>query len=243
MSENFVNEYNKEASVSSLSDTEEPREVIVKVKKAETLIPKPEQSSGTKEVVPYTFDPKCVLKSYENPGRSDATSKNDYRTAGLSYSLKGKNFSPSNNYGAKEAYQYRGSLTSRGETSYMTIIDGDPAEFRRTNEYKGYAKEFEKRYCNDQKEVEQVTRDLDAKTTKIDSFIQELRNTNLDMILYKNKLARELEDVKNDLREAYNNILVLMNDRSKMKDQFSIYKVKISKLKGFLKTYQEDVQA
>jgi len=231
MTDNFIEQYKKEDSMSSLSGDEEPRPVRTK---------EPEQSSAAVSL--YTFDPKKVLKKYENPGDIRTMSKHEFRTITPSnYNLKEANYGLSHNYGIKETYQHREALTSR--PSYVGVLNEDPAESRKSSEYKEYAKEFDKRFSNDQKEMEQVTRDLNMKTNKIDNFIQELRNANLDMILYKNRLIRELEDVKNDLREAYNNILVLMNDRSNMKDQFSIYKVKLSKLKGFLKTYQEDAQA
>eukprot|EP00826_Nyctotherus_ovalis_P010887 TRINITY_DN12843_c0_g3_i3.p3 TRINITY_DN12843_c0_g3~~TRINITY_DN12843_c0_g3_i3.p3 ORF type:complete len:234 (-),score=100.86 TRINITY_DN12843_c0_g3_i3:1420-2121(-) len=233
MAENFIDEYNKEDSVSSVSGDEEPKKVFTQHKSPETAAPRPEQSAEVKEVAPYTFNPKDVLKGYD----SSARTRFDY-----SYSVKG--YSPSS-YGtrAKDAFQHRPkeSLTARGE--YVSVLNEDPSEYRRSSEYAGHAKEFDKKYDNSQREVEQVTRDLNAKTNKIDGFIQELRNPNFNMLLYKNRLERELEDVKNDLREAYNNISVLMNDRSNMKDQFCIYKVKLNKLKGFLKTYQEDAQA
>jgi hypothetical protein len=231
MTDNFIEQYKKEDSMSSVSGDEEPRAVKVK---------EPEQSSAA--IAPYTFNPKEVLKKYENPGHTKTASKHEFKTIGaLNYNLKGTSYSPSHNYETIKSYQHREPLTSR--PSYVSVFNEDPLEFRRSTEYKEYGKEFDKRFNNDQKEVEQVTRDLNAKTNKIDNFIQELRGANLDMILYKNRLARELEDVKNDLREAYNNILVLMSDRSSMKDQFSIYKVKLKKLKGFLNTYQEDAQA
>ena len=63
------------------------------------------------------------------------------------------------------------------------------------------------------------------------------------MILYRNRVVREIQDAQKDLREAYNNIIVLMSDRSKMRDQFCMFKMKINKLKGFVKTFQDDIQA
>lgn len=82
-----------------------------------------------------------------------------------------------------------------------------------------------------------------TRTKKLESFLKELQNADLDMILFRNKLVREIQDVENDLKEAYNNILVLMGDRSSMKDQFCIFKMKIKKIKGFVKTFQDDIQA
>ena len=62
------------------------------------------------------------------------------------------------------------------------------------------------------------------------------------MILFRNKLSREISDACNDLKEAHKNILVLMNDRSLIKDHFCLLYMKIHKLKGFSKSFQEDLQ-
>ena len=129
------------------------------------------------------------------------------------------------------------------DMSFLTTLGYKISECRNTDEYKGFAQEFEKQFGNDQKEMEQVTKDLNSRTTKLDNFLKELQGADLDMILYRNRLVREIQDVQNDLREAYNNIFVLMNDRSTMRDQFCIFKMKIKKLKGFVKTFQDDIQA
>jgi len=230
IADNFFKEYNKEDSISSVSSNEELKEVITKTK--ESFTPKLEPT----EITPYTFDPKEVIKKYDSPGKTNYPSTN----------YKPTTYSPSYSYGKKpkevNTHKSKIFINSKSTKLDWSVLNEDVVDHKRTNEYKVYAKEFDKKYNNDQREIEQVTRDLNAKTNKIDGFIQELRNTNIDMILYKNRLVRDLEEAKNDLKEAYSNILLLINDRSTMKDQFCIYNVKLSKLKEFIRTYQEDTQ-
>ena len=84
---------------------------------------------------------------------------------------------------------------------------------------------------------------LCLRVKRLEEFNKELSVVDIDMILFRNKMVREIEDACNDLKEAHRNILVLLNDRSIMKDEFCLLNMKIRKLKGYNKSFQEDLQA
>ena len=233
---------------------EDDKNVIAKSKQQaqqDTAAKKPNKPKNANKYTPYTFDPKVILEEYQNPEANVNANKPKYDYSalvagtGVGYSQKSNNYPQAVDYGSrgKDSYKMVDPYSAKSDFSYMASAVDDVASCRRSDEYKSYCQDFDKKNFHNQKEMEQVSKDLLGRTTRIDEFIQELMGANLDMILYKNRLARELEDVKNDLKEAYNNISVLMKERSTLKDQFSIYKVKIKKLKGCIGTFQEDNQA
>ncbi len=133
------------------------------------------------------------------------------------------------------------SLASGGAAMMMS---DDPTVARGTQDYKEFAKEFEREFGKDkmsQKEIESMTKRVEVRYKSLQAFVQELERGDVDMLLYRNKLIRELSDVQNDLREANSNVLVLMNDRANMKDTFCLLQVKVKKLKSMNKTLQEDI--
>ena len=250
MSDNYLEMYKNEGSESSYSSEEDDKNVIAKSKQQaqqDTTTKKPDKPKNPNKYTPYTFDPKSILEEYQSPETNANANKPkyDYSSSVVGYSQKSINYPQAVDYGSrgKDPYKMVDPYSAKFDFSYMASAVDDVASCRRSDEYKNYCQDFDKKYLNNQKEMEQVSKDLLGRTTRIDEFIQELMGANLDMILYKNRLARELEDVKNDLKEAYNNISVLMKERSSLKDQFSIYKVKIKKLKGCIGTFQEDNQA
>jgi len=234
MEDNFVDKYNEEVSESSIIDGEELKQNLLQTTEpAKNNPPSIPRHQNNAEIAPYTFDPKSVLKSTEsnsrevkyeiyNPSEPAHSSSRDFSYVKI----------PS-----KNPYTARVSDIQKD----ITMI-GDLNECRRTDEYKGFAQEFDKEYSGDQKEKEQVSKDLVTRTKKLEEFRRELENADLDMILFRNRLVRELDDVQNDMKEAYSHIVVLMDDRSNMKDQFCLFKMKIKKLKGFIKTFQDDIQ-
>jgi len=106
-----------------------------------------------------------------------------------------------------------------------------------------YAKKFKNIFDNDREGMNQLSNLLTSRVNRMEEFVKELETANLDTILFKNRLAREISDASNDLKEAQSNILVLMNDRLILKDQFCLFNMKIKKLKSFNKSFQEDLQA
>lgn len=252
MTEDYIAKYKEEESESSIvSEEDEFKEILAasKDKPAATTSSNSENSQRKNQFTPYTFDPKMVLKDLQPstgvnpvmPNQYTPTSLSDNKFTTGNFNMKG--------YGT---YVQAGYMQNKPkemfpqqipDMSFLTTLGENITECRKTDDYKGFAQEFEKQFGNDQREMEQVTKDLNSRTGKLDNFIKELQGADLDMILYRNRLVREIQDVQNDLREAYNNILVLMNDRSTMRDQFCIFKMKIKKLKGFVKTYLDDIQA
>jgi hypothetical protein len=243
MTENFIDKYNEEVSESSIVTEEEIAGKTNKTDKPPSAT-KPD-TRKREQLNYYTFDPKSVLKETERPAALPKYPKPQTETLG---------YKPA--YNSPVDYTYRhtkkpGSYSSSNsvtatfaqrpqDMSYLTVLGDD---FRKTDDYRGFSKEFEKEFGNDQKEMEYVSNELKNRTAKLDNFIKELQNADVDMILFRTRLVREIQDVQNDLKEAYNNILVLMGDRSNMKDQFCVFKMKIKKLKGFVKTFQDDIQA
>lgn len=246
MTENFVDKYNEEVSESSIVTEEDIGNKIETKDKPPTVPVKTEMRRAREQPDFYTFDPKSVLggvsepaplPKYPKPQTETLGYKPSYNPPTVDYAYRGikkpGTFSSSNAVTATFAQRPQ-------DMSYLTVLGDD---FRRTDDYKGFSKEFEKEFGNDQKEMEHVSNELANRTKKLDNFIRELQNADVDMILFRNRLVREIQDVQNDLKEASNNILVLMGDRSNMKDQFCVFKMKIKKLKGFVKTFQDDIQA
>lgn len=129
------------------------------------------------------------------------------------------------------------------EYQQETVFNGSLPDHHAADEYKDYEKKFENTFGNDKEEMSQLSGVLISRIERMEEFAKELGTAELDTILFKNRLAREISDACNDLKEAQNNILVLMNDRSILKDQFCLLHMKIKKLKGFNKSFQEDLQA
>lgn len=228
MKENYLNKHQEEVSESSIIiENESTKEMLSKdsnKKENNVTRVRPQEKFPI-----YTFDPKSVLRSTQP--KADAAIVRAHPDP--KYTNIKSNYTPT----------YVQMKTTQPDMSFLTTLGDNISECRKTNDYKTFAKEFEKQYGNDQREMERVSNDLNTRTAKLENFIKEVQGGDLNMILYKNRLVREIQDVQNDLKEAYNNILVLMNDRSTMKDEFCIFKMKIKKLKGFVKTFQEDIQA
>jgi len=242
MIDNFVNRYNEEVSESSIIGTgtheqgSPPKQQLPK-----SQSPAKEKFNSDNEIALYTFDPKSVLKEGSDVGVKYA------QNTPLGYSSSEAALGMGKSYAyektkAPYAAKIGDTLMQRQQDVTTLTVLGDLNECRRTDEYKGLAQEFEKEFLGDQKEMEQISRDLITRTKKLEDFQRELESADLDMILFRNRLMREIDDVQNDLKEAYNNILVLMKDRSNIKDQFCLFKIKIKKLKGFIKTFQDDIQ-
>lgn len=234
MKENYLNQYQDEISESSIVNEDENISEITTKNSGKTGASSGATRSQNK-FTPYTFDPKSVLRDTQPKATTGMARPYSIPAVESKYSAGNMktNYVPS----------YTQMRAPQPDMSFLTTLGDNVTECRKTDEYKAFAKEFEKQYGNDQREMERVTKDLNNRSAKLDNFMRELQGADLDMILYRNRLVRELQDVQNDLKEASNNILVLMTDRSTMRDQFCIFKMKIKKLKGFVKTYQEDIQA
>ena len=240
MTENYVDKYKAEDSESSIIDDEDSKlEQAPKADSHPVSSFKPENIDRSDKYQPYTFNAKEVLKE---SNKSDIPE--DYNPKRNMDFSNPKLMNNQMAYGNKDLYssQFANLMSQRQMDITSLTALGDIEQCRMTDDYKGFAQEFDRDFTSDQKEMEQVSKDLMVRTQKLDVFKGELENADLDMILFRNRLVREIEDVQNDFREAYNNILVLMGDRANMRDQFCLFKMKLKKLKGFIKTFQDDVQ-
>lgn len=260
MSTNYVDQYKDEVSESSIVEEDDHKDNNHPQPQLPRTDPRPETSSKEtssrdkgNEIAPYTFDPQAIIKESQNAGPTSLDKKygaNLFTQKPLGYSPSEPGFGSSANFSygkfrTKDSYTTRiGDQLSQRQSDLTSLTAlGDLEECRRTEDYKGFAQEFDKEFTSDQKEMEQVSKDLMMRTKKLEAFKKELEGADLDMILFRSRLVREIDDVQNDLKEAYNNILVLLGDRSGMKDQFCLFKMKLKKLKSFIKTYQDDIQA
>jgi uncharacterized protein YeeX (DUF496 family) len=125
----------------------------------------------------------------------------------------------------------------------MTFSVEGESVIGRSDEYKSFADKFDKDFGDDKLEIEHTIKTLYLRVKRLEEFSKELNIVDIDMILFRNKMIREVEDACNDLKEAHKDILVLLNDRSIMKDQFCLLNMKVRNLKGFSKSFQEDLQA
>lgn len=249
MIKSFHEKYREEVSESSII-TEEENEKKESTdtnpsKAAPSLPPRPTETTRKRPpVTPYTFDPKSFLNEMKSGTKTYADSNAGGTPLGYK-PLSG--FTPSNDLPYKITRQDSFPLKRSGSFSNlrsdMSMLTNLGDDYKKSEEYNVFAKEFEKEFGNDQKELERIHNELATRTKKLENFTKELENSDTDMILFRSRLMREIEDIRNDLIEAYNHIIVLMGDRLNMKEQFCIFKMKIKKLKGFVKTFQEDIEA
>eukprot|EP00826_Nyctotherus_ovalis_P015569 TRINITY_DN1443_c0_g1_i12.p1 TRINITY_DN1443_c0_g1~~TRINITY_DN1443_c0_g1_i12.p1 ORF type:complete len:562 (+),score=146.57 TRINITY_DN1443_c0_g1_i12:204-1889(+) len=240
MTQNYLDKYNEEPSESSIVTEEEEDKKVLRAKAPAALPPRPSENS--RKPTPYTFDARSFLKSVETN-----TSCTDSRSGNTPVGYKPL---PSfiSNYSRGEAkssmpmsLRRSGSYTRlHSDTSSYTNIGED---YRRSDDYSKFSKEFEVEFARDQKEIERIRDRLTERFDKVNELSRELEDPDRDMILFGCKFSREIGDSMNDLREAHGYISTLMEDRIKMKEQFCIFKMKIKKQQSFIKTFQEDIQA
>lgn len=241
MTHNYVEEYNAEVSETSILTDEEDKKALQA--KAPSALP-PRQPERSRMPTPYTFDATSFMKNMD-ASTSYTNSKAGNTPLGykpLSNFTTGLNYSRGNAKNPMPAPLKRSGSYSQlhSDMSMYTQIGDD---YKRTEDYNKFSKEFETEFGNDQREMDHIYSELVTRSKKLENLARELQEQDLDQLLYKNRLTREIESAGNDLKEAYNNILTLMQDRSKMKEQFCVFRMKIKKLKGFIKTFQEDIEA
>eukprot|EP00826_Nyctotherus_ovalis_P009003 TRINITY_DN12347_c0_g1_i1.p1 TRINITY_DN12347_c0_g1~~TRINITY_DN12347_c0_g1_i1.p1 ORF type:complete len:247 (-),score=69.61 TRINITY_DN12347_c0_g1_i1:110-850(-) len=129
------------------------------------------------------------------------------------------------------------------DISALINLGNNLTECRQTADYKNFANEFENEFKANQQEIDRLSQELFEEDRKLSEFMEELESADLDMVLLRNNLLREVGTIQNSLREANSNIVVLMNDRAQMKDQFCFLQMKMKKLKACSRTFQEDLQA
>ena len=115
---------------------------------------------------------------------------------------------------------------------------------KRDPDYNAFTKQFEERFGKDAynpEEVDRVTKKLDSNFKILQEYNKEVERKDCNITLFKNKIKKDLIDVENDLKEAYNIITILVADRSKLQDLFAIYSIEIKTLKDDKKNLEEDL--
>lgn len=240
MTQNYLDQYNEEPSESSLQTEEEEVKNVLRARAPPALPPRP--ADNARKPAPYNFDARSLLRNVEAN-----TSCTESRSGNTPVGYKPL---PSfiSNYPRGEVkssmptpLKRSGSYTRLySDTSSYTNIGDD---YRRSDDYGKFSKEFEVEFARDQKEIDRIRDRLTERIEKVSELSRELENPNHDMLLFGCKFSREIGDSMNDLREAHGYISTLMEDRIKMKEQFCIFKMKLKKQQGFIKTFQEDIQA
>lgn len=143
-------------------------------------------------------------------------------------------------YSAPASYNPTAFLNYVPQTSFYE----DPSVTRGTQDYKEYSKEFDREYGGNkagQKELDAMVKRTEQRYKRLQELGRELETEDVDSLLFRNKLIRELSDIQNDLKEANSNVIVLMSDRSTMKDSYCLLQIKLKKTTSLNKTLQEDI--
>jgi len=123
------------------------------------------------------------------------------------------------------------------QTGSLTLAENKSSATRKS------PKEYDRSYVDNQIELEQISKHLMNRSENLESFLKELTNANLDMILFKTRLIREVSNIQSDLKEAHSNILLLMKERVTLKEQLATYKANIKKLTSACKIVQDEIKA
>ena len=106
-----------------------------------------------------------------------------------------------------------------------------------TESVKKYDSDFQS--LPSKRELEDMSRRIDNRLKQAQDHPVEASNESCDLKLYRNKVAKELRDVANDLQEANNIVSILSSDRNVMKDQYAIFNVQIKGLETLKKNLED----
>jgi len=199
-----------------------------------------------RQIMPYTFDPKPYMESSSENPNHNATKplSKDHKTPpkitqfGSEFSEKGdvvldqskvpqKSSTKIEVKAKDESNQVKNWLVLNLIEDLSGVID---------------IEEIKQTLTNDKQETEILSKQIGIRTEKLKSFSKELESSDPNMILFKNKLIRELGEIQNDLKEADSNILLLMKERINMKEQLLLLSVTNNKHKDFIKVILEDTK-
>ena len=124
-----------------------------------------------------------------------------------------------------------------------SVYVDSPAVDRNSAEYKALGEKFDKQFGEkmDPKYLEEVSKKLDTKFKVLAQFTKEAESSNCDMLLFKTKLEREMADLQNELREAWNAVQILMAERVKLRDLFIQYQMKFEKFRAQVKMMADQI--
>ena len=205
---------------------------------------------------PYTFDPASLREPAVPPSGSQDSATDAFRELtrppfnNCPTSAPLDLPKPTTDYLAPDPttkQRFRGlgeSHIRANPTPSLSALNEDPVAARGTQDYQDFAKDFDREFGKDkasQREIDAMAKRLDSRYRSLQEFSRELERADVDMLLFRNKLIREISEVQSDFREASSNLMVLMKDRTSMKDAFCLLQVRAKKLKSLEKTLQEDI--
>lgn len=188
------------------------------------------RGSQGKPVDNFTYPLKPVSKPPElpNPERNPISVLRSLSKQNLSnYAKTGENSVDDN----EVTFQWN------EQTGSLTLVENKAAPPRKS------PKEYSRRCDDGQIELEELSKHLMSRSRHLESFLKELASDNHDMILFKPRLMREIGNVQSDLKEAHDNILLLMKERGTLKEQLAMCKSNVKKLAGACKLAQEEIKA
>ncbi len=157
----------------------------------------------------------------------------------------GKIFGNENN---EEAKNLEGGENKLSVLKYVKALPAqnstDADRARKSPDYPVFMKTFDDKYGKDvptAKEIEKITRKLDTHYHVLAGHNKEVDKKDCDLMLYRNKIMKDLSDVMNDLHEAYNIITILAADRTKLQDLFAIFMVQIKGLRELIRNFEDDM--
>lgn len=116
-----------------------------------------------------------------------------------------------------------------------------PSSLKQGNDYKEFALEYEKQVESYQKESSRIAEQLKSRMERLEEFAEKFKDSGCDTLLLRNRLSHDIKSISNDLKEAYNHILVLMNERGNMKKQFCHLNAKVRDLNKAKENLQGEV--
>jgi len=167
------------------------------------------------------------------------TSSRNIPIKNFSTTGRGPRFSFSTKQAGIGGIRRRDQPLRRSEDASTFIKFGN--EFKESTDYKEFALEYEKQVEGYQRESNRIAGQLMNRMQKLEEYANKFKDTNTDTLLLRNRLTHDIKSISNDLKEAYNHILVLMNERGDMKKQFCHYSAKIKDLNKTKQNLQEEL--
>jgi hypothetical protein len=210
---------------------------------ANTEIPAATQVRRERQIEPYTFDPKPYVESSSenlkyNSSKQLSKDNKASPTFGSEFGEKGGTVSDQQKVSLEGGTKIE--VKSKDESNQgknwlgLNLIE-DLSDTTNIEEIKQIL-------VNNQQEIEALSKQIVVRSEKLKSFSKELENSDANMLFFKSRLIRELGEIQNDLKEADSNILLLMRERVKMKEQLLLLSITNNKLKNFIKAFLEDTK-
>ena len=170
---------------------------------------------------PYTFNPKTFLRKLEKSSGSFDDILNPFSLLNkkkLKSSLK------------------RNDKPKRKRAVTFNFEDDDPIECKRTGDYKRYLKEFDKTFGSSQEETKRLSERVLEYKSLVEKLMEESKlsdsSTDSSMILLRSHIKHELNVISNNLKDLYCNLLIIMKDRDKIREQYCLLQTRNKFLKS-----------